>query len=130
VDEVSKTVKAARSKGIDFVVCCGRHSTGGAASIKDGLVIDLRKMNKVTVDSTQKTLAVQGGCTWADVDLEAAKYGLATVGGMYLESSLIEQGDNVPRDSKPHWSRRLDSWRRLWLASISLWVDYRQLPEC
>jgi len=42
----------------------------------------MRKMNKVTVDSTNKTLAVQGGCTWEHVDVEAAKFGLATVGGM------------------------------------------------
>jgi FAD/FMN-containing dehydrogenase len=81
VNEVSKTVKAARSHNIEFVVCCGRHSTGGASSIENGLVIDLCNMRKVTVDTEKKTIAVQGGCNWEDVDVEAAKFGLATVGG-------------------------------------------------
>jgi FAD/FMN-containing dehydrogenase len=64
------------------VVAGGRHSTGGASSIEEnGIVIDLRKMRKVVVDAETKTISVQGGCNWADVDVEAAKYGLATVGG-------------------------------------------------
>lgn len=81
VNDVSKIVQVAGRNNTDFVVCCGRHSTGGASSIEDGLVIDLRRMNKVTVDTAKKTLAVQGGCLWEDVDVEAAKFGLATVGG-------------------------------------------------
>jgi FAD/FMN-containing dehydrogenase len=81
VKEVAKTVQVARQNNIDFVVCCGRHSTGGASSIDNGIVIDLRHMNKVTVDPAKKTLTIGGGCTWADVDIAAAKYGLATVGG-------------------------------------------------
>lgn len=43
----------------------------------------MRKMNSVVVDEEKKLLTVGGGCTWADVDEEAAKYGLATVGGMF-----------------------------------------------
>jgi len=38
-------------------------------------------MRKVTVDPQAKTIAVEGGAIWEDVDVEAAKYGLATVGG-------------------------------------------------
>jgi FAD/FMN-containing dehydrogenase len=74
-------VKVARANNIDFVVCCGRHSTGGASSIENGVVIDLNKMRKVTVDDSNMAITIQGGCKWEDVDVEAAKYGLATVGG-------------------------------------------------
>jgi FAD/FMN-containing dehydrogenase len=80
-DDVSTIVKLLRQHNIDFVVSGGRHSTSGASSIEDGVVIDLRKMNNVTVNEDTKTLAVQGGCLWKDVDETAAKYGLATVGG-------------------------------------------------
>jgi FAD/FMN-containing dehydrogenase len=80
-DEVSKIVKLLRSNDIEFVVAGGRHSTAGASSIEDGVVIDLRKMNKVTVNEDTKTLSVQGGCVWKEVDEAAAKFGLATVGG-------------------------------------------------
>lgn len=38
-------------------------------------------MRKVTVDPKAKTIAVEGGALWEDVDIEAAKHGLATVGG-------------------------------------------------
>lgn len=38
-------------------------------------------MRKVTVDAEAKTIKAEGGTTWEDVDVEAAKYGLATVGG-------------------------------------------------
>lgn len=38
-------------------------------------------MRKVTVDTATKTIKAEGGTIWEDVDVEAAKYGLATVGG-------------------------------------------------
>ncbi|KAJ9654166.1 hypothetical protein H2201_009038, partial [Coniosporium apollinis] len=79
-EEVSIVVKIARVKHIQFVVSAGRHSTGGASSVEGGIIIDLRKMRKVTVDPEAKTITAEGGCTWEDVDVEAAKYGLATVG--------------------------------------------------
>jgi FAD/FMN-containing dehydrogenase len=70
-----------REHKIPFTVRGGGHSTSGAASIEDGIVIDLSKMRKVTVDAKAKTITAQGGTLWEDVDVEAAKYGLATVGG-------------------------------------------------
>lgn len=44
-------------------------------------MIDLSKLRKVTVDSEKKTIKAEGGTIWEDVDVAAAKYGLATVGG-------------------------------------------------
>ena len=38
-------------------------------------------MRKVTVDPDAKTIRAEGGTIWEDVDVEAAKFGLATVGG-------------------------------------------------
>lgn len=38
-------------------------------------------MRAVTVDAEKKTIRAEGGTIWEDVDVEAAKYGLATVGG-------------------------------------------------
>jgi FAD/FMN-containing dehydrogenase len=80
-DDVSATLKVIREHKIAFTVRGGGHSTSGAASIEDGLVIDLSKMRKVTVDSEAKTIKAEGGALWEDVDVEAAKYELATVGG-------------------------------------------------
>jgi FAD/FMN-containing dehydrogenase len=81
--DVSATVKLLRSKDIAFVVSGGGHATSGASSIENGVVIDLRKMRSVTINTEKKTIAAQGGCLWKDVDVTAAKYGLATVGGTH-----------------------------------------------
>jgi FAD/FMN-containing dehydrogenase len=74
-------VKACRDLGVDFVISGGRHSASGASSIENGAVIDLRLMNKVTVDPEVKTVTAEGGALWADLDEEAAKYDLCAVGG-------------------------------------------------
>ena len=80
-DDVSAVLAQVRRYDIPMTVRGGGHSTSGSSAIKDGLVIDLSRMRKVVVDPEAKTIKVQGGCLWADVDMEAAKYGLATVGG-------------------------------------------------
>lgn len=80
-DDVSATLAQIRKHSIPFTVRGGGHSTSGAASIEDGIVIDLSKMRKVNADPQAKTITAEGGALWEDVDAEAAKYGLATVGG-------------------------------------------------
>ena len=79
--DVSTCIRFCRKHSIDFVVCGGKHSTSGASSSDGGLVIDLSHMRDVKVDPGTKTLRVQGGCTWKDVDEAAATHGLAMVGG-------------------------------------------------
>jgi FAD/FMN-containing dehydrogenase len=80
-EDVSAAMKIIKEHSVPFTVRGGGHSTSGAASIEDGLVIDLSQMRKVTVDPQTKTIKAEGGTLWEDVDVEAAKYGLATVGG-------------------------------------------------
>lgn len=38
-------------------------------------------MRSVIIDEEALTITAGGGCLWEDVDREAGKYGLATVGG-------------------------------------------------
>lgn len=66
---------------IPFVVRGGGHSTSGSSSITSGLVIDLSRLRRVSVDKPRNLIRAEGGALWEDVDIEAAKYGLATVGG-------------------------------------------------
>ncbi|OJD32509.1 6-hydroxy-d-nicotine oxidase [Diplodia corticola] len=79
--EVSTTVQLCTAHGMPLVVSGGQHSTSGDSSITSGLVIDLAKMRRVTVDPDARTITAQGGCTWADVDAAGAPHCLATVGG-------------------------------------------------
>ncbi|KAF2842541.1 FAD binding domain-containing protein [Patellaria atrata CBS 101060] len=87
-EAISIAVKFATSKGIDVAVKGGGHSTAGASSTDGGLLIDLSSMRKVTVNYNSKTITVQGGATWGDVDTEADNHGLATVGGTVNDTGV------------------------------------------
>ncbi|KAI0768414.1 FAD binding domain protein [Irpex lacteus] len=78
--EVSKAILYATQNGLELAIRGGGHSASGSSS-SEGLVIDLRRMNDVTVDAEKSLIKVGGGAVWEDVDREAAKFGLATVGG-------------------------------------------------
>ncbi|KAL2073592.1 hypothetical protein VTL71DRAFT_10918 [Oculimacula yallundae] len=80
-NDVSKAVLFSKAQGLELAVVGGGHGTSGASSTDGGLCIDLSKMRAVTVDEKAKTLSVEGGALWGDVDKEAAKFGLAAVGG-------------------------------------------------
>lgn len=88
-EEVSIAIKYAAEQGIDVAVKGGGHSTAGASSTDGGLLIDLNAtMRNVEVEVEKKLLRVQGGCTWGDVDIAGAKYGLATVGGTVADTGV------------------------------------------
>src|SRR5947209_2646588 len=82
LDDIVKTVNFASKNNLDFAVTCGGHSTSGSSSSEGGVVLDMRILNKVRVDVENKLIYAQGGALFGDVDNEAWKYGLATVGGM------------------------------------------------
>jgi hypothetical protein len=79
-DEVSKVVSFATKRNIPFVVYATGYNTSGASSTYGGVVISLEKMRKVLIDPVTKTVTVQGGARWEDVNIAAAQQGLAVVG--------------------------------------------------
>ncbi len=82
------TLRYASEHTIDLAVRGGGHSTAGASSTSGGVVIDLSSMRSVTVDPTAKTLTIQGGAQWSDVDDAAWEHGLATVGGTVADTGV------------------------------------------
>lgn len=80
-EDISAAILFSRKYSIEFVVAGGKHSSSGASSIVEGMVIDLGKMRKVRVNTDANTVDVQGGAVWKDVDEAAAEHGLAMVGG-------------------------------------------------
>src|ERR1700733_2334130 len=81
-DDVALALKHARKNSLQVAIRCGGHSTCGAASAEDGLVIDLsRYLDYVVVDPEKRTVRVGGGSLWRTVENEAIKYGLASVAG-------------------------------------------------
>ncbi|GIF07100.1 FAD-linked oxidase [Actinoplanes siamensis] len=83
VAELSAAIRAARDLGVPTAIRGGGHNVAGYGSVNDGLVIDLRLLNRVAVDPATGTATVGGGATWSDVDLATSAYGLATTGGTF-----------------------------------------------
>jgi FAD/FMN-containing dehydrogenase len=63
-------------------VRAGGHSIAGYGVCDDALMLDLSLMRGVWVDPGARTVRVQGGATWGDVDRETQVFGLAVPGGV------------------------------------------------
>ncbi|HEX6797589.1 MAG TPA: FAD-binding oxidoreductase [Ktedonobacterales bacterium] len=79
--DVMSTVNFAREQGLALAVRGGGHNGPGLGTCDDGVVIDLSRMKGVRVDPVAKTVRVEGGCTWGDVDHATHAFGLATPSG-------------------------------------------------
>ena len=81
--EVRAAIQVARASGLPTAVRGGGHNVAGLGSVEDGIVIDLRLINHVTVDRRRRRARVGGGATWLDFDLGTSTYGLACTGGTF-----------------------------------------------
>jgi FAD/FMN-containing dehydrogenase len=80
--DVVDAVAFAREHGLALSIKSGGHNVAGNAVNDDGLVIDLSPMRGVRVDPVARTVRVQGGALWGDVDRETQLFGLAVPGGV------------------------------------------------
>jgi decaprenylphospho-beta-D-ribofuranose 2-oxidase len=73
-----ETVIDANEKELKLSIAGKRHSQGGHTYYPDGVVLDLTEYNKILhVDPEGKTIHVQSGATWDDVQRVVNPYGLA-----------------------------------------------------
>jgi len=76
--ELQKIVKQANVQGQHISIAGLQHSQGGHTYYKDGIVLDMKSFNKVLhVDERAKTVHVQAGASWEDVQEAITPYGLA-----------------------------------------------------
>ncbi len=80
--DVMATVKFAREQNQTVAVRGGSHNGAGLGSVDKGVVIDLSLMKGVRVDPKAKTVRVQGGATWGDVDHATHVFGQAIPSGI------------------------------------------------
>ena len=59
----------------------GGHSAPGHAVCDDGLLIDLSRMRRVSVDPDARVAVAEGGATWGELDEATQRHGLAVTGG-------------------------------------------------
>jgi FAD/FMN-containing dehydrogenase len=81
VADVIAAVEFGRDHDLTIAVRSGGHSAPGYGTVDDGLVIDLSPMKGIHVDPQARTVRVETGCTWGDVDHATHAFGLATPSG-------------------------------------------------
>ena len=75
-DEVQRVIKLANENGIPIVPCSsGIHFHGNTIPNLGGIVLDLRRMNKILdVDLYNKMVRVEPGVTWGQLQSEVAQH--------------------------------------------------------
>jgi FAD/FMN-containing dehydrogenase len=86
--DVIEAVTFCRDHGVLPAVRGGGHSVAGHSTVDGGLVIDLSEMRGIWVDPQGRTVRVQGGAKWGDVDHETQAFGLATPGGVVSDTGI------------------------------------------
>ena len=121
VADVSAAVLAGADHGLPVAIRGGGHNAGGLGICNDGLVIDLSHMKQVEVDAAAKTVRVEGGALWRDVDAATHAHGLAVpagiisttgVGGLSLGGGIGPSHSQVRPHHRQHRRRRHGACRR------------------
>src|SRR4051794_15514821 len=67
-EDVVRAVRFARSEGLPIAVRGGAHSVAGFSTCDDGIVIDLARLNSVSVDVERRRVVAGGGTKWKEFD--------------------------------------------------------------
>jgi len=86
--DVAEAIRFAQDQGLELAVRSGAHSMPGYASSETGLVINLGRMNQVSVDPETKRAQVQGGALLRDLDTATQGYGLAVPSGLVSHTGV------------------------------------------
>jgi FAD/FMN-containing dehydrogenase len=86
--DVIAAVNLARESGTLLAVLGGGHNAGGLGVWDDALVIDLSAMRGVRVDPAAKTIRVEGGAVWGDVDHAGHPFGLTVPSGFIASTGV------------------------------------------
>ncbi|WP_370221664.1 FAD-binding protein [Cytobacillus sp.] len=75
---LQEIVKEANEKGQHISIAGLQHSQGGHTYFKDSVVLDMKTFNKVLeIDEQNKTVRVESGASWEDVQEAIQPYGLS-----------------------------------------------------
>jgi decaprenylphospho-beta-D-ribofuranose 2-oxidase len=73
-----RTLREANERNLKISIAGKRHSMGGHTYYKDAVVLDMTGYNRILdFDAAHKTVTVQSGATWDDIQQYVNPYGLA-----------------------------------------------------
>ena len=88
VADVVAAVNYGRQHNLLTAIRGGGHNGAGLGTCDGGLVIDLSRMKGIRVDPANKTVRVEGGCVWGDVDHATHAFGMATPCGFIATTGV------------------------------------------
>ncbi len=79
--DVIRTVSFTRDQGLPLAVRSGAHSVAGHGTVDGGVVLDLSRMQGISIDAERRVAWAQPGLTWGAYAARANAYGLGTTSG-------------------------------------------------
>ena len=86
--DVADAIRLAQRLGLEVAVRGGGHNVAGRATIDGGVMIDLSPMKGIQVDPERQRVRAEGGVTWAELNRETQRHGLAVTGGVVSSTGI------------------------------------------
>ncbi|MGZ4627192.1 MAG: FAD-binding oxidoreductase [Kineosporiaceae bacterium] len=104
VEDVQAVVGFARRHEALLAVRGGGHNGGGLGVCDEGVVCDLSQLRAIMVDADARTVRVEGGCTWGEVDRKTHEAGLAVPSGIIGTTGVggLSLGGGIGHLSRRH----------------------------
>ncbi len=67
IEDIKNALAFARENGLKVSMAGVRHSMGGQAFFRNNLVLDMKGFNQIQLREDEKTITVQSGATWHDI---------------------------------------------------------------
>jgi len=102
--DVVDVVTFARDHDLLVSVRGGGHNIAGTSVCERGLMIDLSRMNRVSIDPQARTARVEGGAKLGDLDRATQAFGLATTAGVVTTTGVagLTLGGGMGRLGRKH----------------------------